>query len=146
MAITKDQAEKYKDELAVLALRSIEDTEITEDLIEDPTKLDNLVDLGLLEIPENTLTIQQALGSRLNGLTEGLTAITPDLVGEKVEKETNIEIDKVEEEEVIEEEASGQISDIEYSFEDDENFVSFGDSDFVLSIEEGKDIRIEFSF
>ncbi|WP_394024357.1 hypothetical protein ACF3NF_03840 [Anaerococcus martiniensis] len=140
MALTHEQAQANLDKKAVLALRSVEGTAVNEALLEDPAMFDQLVDLGLIEIPENTLTIGEVLGAELKGLVEGLTAITPDLV------DTSKVVSAVEEtsQEVSNEEAlaatSSEDVDISFDFSETEN------NGFVIYIEEGKDIRLEFEF
>lgn len=140
MALTHEQAQANLDKKAVLALRSVEGTAVNEALLEDPAMFDQLVDLGLIEIPENTLTIGEVLGAELKGLVEGLTAITPDLV------DTSKVVSAVEEtsQEVSNEEALAATSseDVDISFD----FSETTSNGFVISIEEGKDIRLEFEF
>lgn len=140
MALTHEQAQANLDKKAVLALRSVEGTAVNEALLEDPAMFDQLIDLGLIEIPENTLTIGEVLGAELKGLVEGLTAITPDLV------DTSKVVSAVEEtsQEVSNEEAlaatSSEDVDISFDFSETEN------NGFVIYIEEGKDIKLEFEF
>lgn len=140
MALTHEQAQANLDKKAVLALRSVEGTTVSEALLEDPAMFDQLVDLGLIEIPENTLTIGEVLGAETKGLVEGLTAITPDLV------DTSKVVSPVEEtsQEVSNEEALAATSseDVDISFD----FSETSSNGFVISIEEGRDIRLEFEF
>ena len=140
MALTHEQAQANLDKKAVLALRSVEGTTVSEALLEDPAMFDQLVDLGLIEIPENTLTIGEVLGAETKGLVEGLTAITPDLV------DTSKVVSAVEEtsQEVSNEEALAATSseDVDISFD----FSETSSNGFVISIEEGRDIRLEFEF
>lgn len=137
MALTHEQAQANLDKKAVLALRSVAGTEVTEALLEDPAKFDQLVDLGLIEIPENTLTIGEVLGATVKDLTEGLTAITPELVDTtNVVSQASQEISN---EQALQ---ASSTDDVDVSFD-------FGESSgngFVISIEEGKDIRLEFEF
>ena len=140
MALTHEQAQANLDKKAVLALRSVEGTTVSEALLEDPAMFDQLVDLGLIEIPEDTLTIGEVLGAETKGLVEGLTAITPDLV------DTSKVVSAVEEtsQEVSNEEALAATSseDVDISFD----FSETSSNGFVISIEEGRDIRLEFEF
>ena len=140
MALTHEQAQANLDKKAVLALRSVEGTTVTEALLEDPAMFDQLVDLGLIEIPENTLTIGEVLGAETKGLVEGLTAITPDLVDTskvvRAAEETSAEVSN---EEAIDATTS---EDVDVSFD----FSESTSNGFVISIEEGKDIRLEFEF
>lgn len=140
MALTHEQAQANLDKKAVLALRSVEGTTVSEALLEDPAMFDQLVDLGLIEIPEDTLTIGEVLGAETKGLVEGLTAITPDLV------DTSKVVSPVEEtsQEVSNEEALAATSseDVDISFD----FSETSSNGFVISIEEGRDIRLEFEF
>lgn len=140
MALTHEQVQANLDKKAVLALRSVEGTEITEALLEDPAMFDQLIDLGLIEIPENTLTIGEVLGATVKELTEGLTAITPEIVDtSKVVSASTPASEAVSNEEAIE---ATSTDDVDVSFD----FSESTSNGFVISIEEGKDIRLEFEF
>ena len=140
MALTHEQAQANLDKKAVLALRSVEGTEITEALLEDPVMFDQLIDLGLIEIPENTLTVGEVLGATVKELTEGLTAITPEIVDTSnvVSAATPVS-EAVSNQEAIE---ATSTDDVDVSFD----FSESTGNGFVISIQEGKDIRLEFEF
>lgn len=77
MAITKEQAEKLKHEVAVVCCRKEAGKVITEEDLEDPTIFPDLVDSGLLELPEDTLKIGQVIGGTLKETVDSLTPLTP---------------------------------------------------------------------
>lgn len=84
MSITPEDAKRYKDEPAVLCCRKEQDTVIDAASLEEPAILPDLIDSGLLTIPDNCLTIEQAMGSTLNQAVDALAPLTPDLVKEQV--------------------------------------------------------------
>ena len=80
MAITIEQAEEHKNDFAVTCCRFEAGEEIKPSNIEDPNILPDLEDSGLIDIPDNCLTIGQVLGKKLIKTVEALTPLTPDLV------------------------------------------------------------------
>ncbi len=80
MAITIEQAEEHKNDFAVTCCRFEAGEEIKASNIEDPNILPDLEDSGLIDIPDNCLTIGQVLGKKLIKTVEALTPLTPDLV------------------------------------------------------------------
>lgn len=137
MALTHEQVQANLDKKAVLALRSVEGTEITEALLEDPAMFDQLTDLGLIEIPENTLTIGEVLGATVKELTEGLTAITPEIVNTSNVVSTATPVS-----EAVSNQEASSTDDVDVSFD----FSESTSNGFIISVEEGKDIRLEFEF
>ena len=77
MSLTQEMAEKHKDDVAVLCCRAEAGTVLSADNLEDPSLFDEMVDMGILEIPEDTLTIGQVIGATLKETADSLTALTP---------------------------------------------------------------------
>ena len=100
MSITNETAKAHANDPAVCCCRFEAGTVVEAANLEDPAIFPDLIDSGLLEIPENALTIGQALGGTLKETLDALSPMTTDNVeGFSVEEE-------VEEEEVEAEEAS----------------------------------------
>lgn len=85
MSISLEYALENKNQPAVLCCRAEEGTVLSEHNLEDPAIFDDLVDSGLLDLTD-AITIEQALGGKLLGTFDSLTALTADKV-EIVEKE-----------------------------------------------------------
>ena len=85
MSISLEYALENKNQPAVLCCRAEEGTVLSEHNLEDPAIFDDLVDSGLLDLT-GAITIEQALGGKLLGTFDSLTALTADKV-EIVEKE-----------------------------------------------------------
>lgn len=77
MSLTQEMAEKHKNDVAVLCCRAEAGTVLSADNLEDPALFDEMVDMGILEIPEDTLTIGQVIGATLSETADSLTALTP---------------------------------------------------------------------
>ena len=91
MSLSKEMAEKHKDDVAVLCCRAEAGTVLSEHNLEDPSLFDEMVDMCILEIPEDTLKIGQVIGATLNTTADSLTALTPantDDYSEVVEEES----------------------------------------------------------
>ncbi len=80
MSISKETAEKYKDEYAISCCRFEEGSEIKLSNIEDPNLIPDLEDSGLIEIPSNCLKIGEVIGKKLFKTVDALTPLTSDLV------------------------------------------------------------------
>ena len=98
MSITNETAKAHANDPAVCCCRFEAGTVVEAANLEDPAIFPDLVDSGLLEIPENVLTIGQVLGATLKETLDALTPMTTD----NVEGYTTNE--EVVEEEVVEEE------------------------------------------
>ena len=102
MSITLETAKEHANDVAVTCCRFEAGTVITPENLEDPEILPDLEDSGLLEIPENVLTIGQVLGAALTETVDSLTPLTAavlDGVKEvEVEKEEAVEAPAAEEE------------------------------------------------
>lgn len=135
MSISKESAEKYKDEYAIICCRLEEGSEIKASNIEDPSLIPDLEESGLLEIGEDCLKIGQVIGSKLSQTIDALTPITPDVV------EGFKEISKPKREEQKEEMANKESDDEKIS-----KAKSSTSDSIKIHIGEGKDINIEIPF
>ena len=101
MSITIETAKAHANDPAVTCCRFEEGTVVDPANLEDPAIFPDLVESGLLVLPENTLTIGQILGAKLTKTCDALTALTP----ENAEGFTAAEEESTEEEvEVVESE------------------------------------------
>ena len=105
MSITEETAKAHANDPAVCCCRFEAGTVVEAANLEDPAIFPDLVDSGLLEIPENTLTIGQALGGTLK---ETLDALSP-MTTENVDGYSEV-VEEEEEKEEVTEEVSGEIS------------------------------------
>ena len=80
MAITVETAKDYAKDPAVLCCRTEAGTVLTPANLEDPSLFADLEDSGLLAIPSNYLTIEQALGAKLTKTLDALVPLTADVV------------------------------------------------------------------
>ena len=109
MSITEETAKAHANDPAVCCCRFEAGTVVEAANLEDPAIFPDLVDSGLLEIPENTLTIGQALGGKLKETLDALSPMTTDNVegySETVEEEEKEEAG----EEIATEIASGSVT------------------------------------
>lgn len=80
MSITAETAKEHAKDPAVLCCRAEAGKVIAPDDLEDPAIFEDLEDSGLLEIPENALTIEQVLGTTLKETTDALIPLTRELL------------------------------------------------------------------
>ncbi len=80
MSITVEMANEHKNDPAVLCCRREAGKKLEAADFEDPTLFDDYVASGLLEIPDDSLKIGEALGATLTTTTDALNALTPSLV------------------------------------------------------------------
>lgn len=80
MSMSAEHAAELKNELAVVCCRTEEGTIISADNLEDPAIFPDMVDSGLLEIPDNCCKIGQVLGAKLLKTIDSLTPLTPDIL------------------------------------------------------------------
>lgn len=80
MSITKETALTHAKDKAVTCCRFEAGSLIEPSILEDPTIFDDLEDTGLLEFPEDALTIGEVLGGKLKVTLDALTVITRDMV------------------------------------------------------------------
>ena len=138
MSMSAEHAVQLKNELAVVCCRTEEGTIISADNLEDPAIFPDMVDSGLLEIPDNCLKIGEVLGAKLLKTIDSLTPLTPDILEgtaalEEVKKEepAAVPVAVEETEEVFE----------EYETEPE---VCCQGGILRIKIEEGKGVDIEF--
>lgn len=78
MSITVETAKAHEKDPAVLCCRFEAGTVIEPSNLEDPAIFPDLVDSGLLQMGEDTLTIGQVLGAKLTKTLDALTPLTKD--------------------------------------------------------------------
>ena len=91
MSISAEQAQKFKNEFAVVCCRTEAGTIIASENLEDPGILPDLEDSGLLTIPKNCAKIGQVIGAKLLKTIDSLTPITPDILEGMKEMESSDE-------------------------------------------------------
>ena len=98
MSITNETAKAHANDPAVCCCRFEAGTVVEAANLEDPAIFPDLIDSGLLEIPENALTIGQVLGATLKETLDALSPMTTDNVEgyKKAESEEEEEIEEVE--------------------------------------------------
>ena len=130
MSITVETAQAHANDPAVTCCRFEAGTVVEPANLEDPAIFPDLVESGLLVLPENTLTIGQVLGAKLTATLDALSAITPD----------NAEGFSAGAEEEVEEEAPvAEAAPVAPAAAP----VSLAGGVFKLHIGEGKDINLE---
>ncbi|GAA0734820.1 D-proline reductase (dithiol) proprotein PrdA [Clostridium oceanicum] len=80
MSMSAEHAEELKDEVAVVCCRSEEGTIITAENLEDPDIFPDMVDSGLLTIPDDCLKVGEVIGAKLLKTVDSLTPLTPDIM------------------------------------------------------------------
>ncbi|MDO4789223.1 MAG: D-proline reductase (dithiol) proprotein PrdA [Johnsonella sp.] len=80
MSITVETAKAHEKDPAVLCCRFEAGTVIEPSNLEDPAIFPDLVDSGLLQIGEDTLTIGEVLGAKLTKTSDALTPLTRELL------------------------------------------------------------------
>lgn len=95
MSITKEYAEQFKDSPAVLCCRRTKGTVISSEDLEDPSIFPDMIESGLINVTEKTLSIGEAIGATLIEDAEGLTALSEDIL-EGVKKSQTKSADKKE--------------------------------------------------
>ncbi|SHJ67541.1 D-proline reductase (dithiol) proprotein PrdA [Tepidibacter formicigenes] len=96
MSITPETAKAHAKDPAVCCCRFEAGTVIETSNLEDPAIFADLQDSGLLEIPENCLTIEEVLGAKLTKTIDALTPLTADLL-EGINKVEEVKEEAVEE-------------------------------------------------
>ena len=130
MSITVETAQAHANDPAVTCCRFEAGTVVEPANLEDPAIFPDLVESGLLVLPENTLTIGQVLGAKLTATLDALTAMTPE----------NVEgFSAGAEEEVVEEAPVAEAAPVAPAAAP----VSLAGGVFKLHIGEGKDINLE---
>ena len=80
MSITKETAMKHANDPAISCCRFEAGTKIEPSNLEDPAIFPDLVDSGLLKIPEDCLKIGEVLGAKLTKTVDALTPLTKAVV------------------------------------------------------------------
>ncbi|PIE97963.1 MAG: D-proline reductase (dithiol) proprotein PrdA [Treponema sp.] len=80
MSITNETAKQHENDPAITCCRFEGGSSIDPSNLEDPAIFPDLVDSGLLTIPDNCLKIGEVLGGKLTKTVDALTPLTPDLV------------------------------------------------------------------
>ena len=135
MSITVETAQAHANDPAVTCCRFEAGTVVEPANLEDPAIFPDLVESGLLVLPENTLTIGQVLGAKLTATLDALTAMTPENVeGFSAGAEEEVEEEVVEEAPVVEA-APAPVAPVAAP--------ALAGGVFKLHIGEGKDINLE---
>ncbi|EPY2274312.1 D-proline reductase (dithiol) proprotein PrdA [Clostridium sporogenes] len=89
MSMTAEHAEALKNEHAVVCCRTEEGTILSADNLEDPEIFPDMVDSGLLTIPDNCLKVGEVIGAKLLKTVDSLTPLTSDIVegAKKIDEE-----------------------------------------------------------
>lgn len=134
MSITVETAQAHANDPAVTCCRFEAGTVVEPANLEDPAIFPDLVESGLLVLPENTLTIGQVLGAKLTATCDALTALTPENAeGFSAGEEAAAE------EEVVEEAPVAEAAPAPVA----EAAPTVAGGVFKLHIGEGKDINLE---
>ena len=134
MSITVETAQAHANDPAVTCCRFEAGTVVEPANLEDPAIFPDLVESGLLVLPENTLTIGQVLGAKLTATCDALTALTPENAeGFSAGEEEAAE--EVVEEAPVAEEAPAPVAPVAAP--------ALAGGVFKLHIGEGKDINLE---
>lgn len=135
MSISPETVKKHGNDPAVSCCRFEAGTVIGPSNLEDPNIFPDLVDSGLLEMPEDCLKISEVIGAKLIKTIDALVPMTPDYL-EGVNKETSIEevTTSVEKAESKDETLNNQVV--------DSSVVASGGT-IKIHIGEGKNINLE---
>ncbi|AYD39146.1 D-proline reductase (dithiol) proprotein PrdA [Clostridium fermenticellae] len=99
MSMSAEHAEQLKNEVAVVCCRTEEGTILSAENLEDPDIFPDMVDSGLLTIPEDCLKVGEVIGAKLTKTIDSLTPLTPAIV----EGTKSIEADSTPKEETLHE-------------------------------------------
>lgn len=142
MSMSAEHAEQVKDEVAVVCCRTEEGTIIAAENLEDPDIFPDMVDSGLLTIPDNCLKVKEVIGAKLTKTIDSLTPLTPDILeGIKIAED-----EKEVKEETKEDLTEAKASQIEDMVNEGKTSVSVVGGILKIQIEEGKGIDIELPF
>jgi len=100
MSMSAEHASELKNELAVVCCRTEEGTILSAENLEDPAIFPDMVDSGLLSIPDNCSKIGEVIGAKLLKTIDSLSPLTPDIL-EGV-KSVSISSEKIKEEALTE--------------------------------------------
>jgi D-proline reductase (dithiol) PrdA len=80
MSMSTEHASELKNEVAVVCCRTEEGTILSAENLEDPAIFPDMVDSGLLSIPDNCSKIGEVIGAKLLKTIDSLTPLTPDIL------------------------------------------------------------------
>ncbi|MGM9891548.1 D-proline reductase (dithiol) proprotein PrdA [Limosilactobacillus sp.] len=141
MSISVETAKEHLNDPAVLCCRREKGKLLEASDLEDPTLFPDYEDSGLLELPDNVLTIGQVLGATLNKTMDALLPLTPDVVDNiqdpSAQKDDE---DASDDSSAKDDDSSAASSDVTTTA-----VANNGVSDGVLhlSVKEGKDIKLD---
>lgn len=135
MSITVETAQAHANDPAVTCCRFEAGTVVEPSNLEDPAIFPDLVESGLLVLPENTLTIGQVLGAKLTATCDALTALTPENAEGFSAGEEAVAEEEVVEEAPVAEAAPAPVAPVAAP--------AVAGGVFRLHIGEGKDINLE---
>lgn len=103
MSMSAEHAAEVKNEVAVVCCRTEEGTIISPENLEDPSIFPDLVDSGLLTIPDDCLKVGEVVGAKLIKTIDSLTPITPDIVegAKKIEEIKEVKLTEEDEKAVL---------------------------------------------
>ncbi|MDM8333940.1 D-proline reductase (dithiol) proprotein PrdA [Limosilactobacillus panis] len=140
MSISVETAKEHLNDPAVLCCRREKGKLLEASDLEDPTLFPDYEDSGLLELPDNVLTIGQVLGATLNKTMDALLPLTPDVVDNIQDPSAqNDDEEATEDSSAKDEGSSAASSDVTTAVAN--NGVS--DGMLHLSVKEGKDIKLD---
>ncbi|WML36535.1 sugar transporter [Clostridium sp. OS1-26] len=149
MSMSDEHAEQLKNEFAVVCCRTEEGIIISAANLEDPAIFPDMVDSGLLTMPDNCLKIGQVIGAKLTKTIDSLTPLTPEIIeGYKTNSSEEKKEESVEQKEYIEccDEEDSCNDGIEHIVADGASSVTIVGGTLTIKIEEGKGIDIEIPF
>ncbi|WP_050607148.1 D-proline reductase (dithiol) proprotein PrdA [Clostridium niameyense] len=97
MSMTAEHAEELKNEPAVVCCRTEEGTILTAENLEDPEIFPDMVDSGLLTIPDNHLKVGEVIGAKLLKTVDSLTPLTNEIVDGAKISENDAKVSEIEE-------------------------------------------------
>lgn len=130
MSISAEQAIEMKNKTAIVCCRTEEGTVLVPENLEDPTIIPDLVDSGLLTIPDDCLKIGEVIGAKVIKTIDSLTPLTPNIVEgvKKIEKVEDTKLIKEDEKAVLKYNKSvGEVINAE-DLEDPMHFEKLSDS------------------
>lgn len=140
MSISVETAKEHLNDPAVLCCRREKGKLLEASDLEDPTLFPDYEDSGLLELPDNVLTIGQVLGATLDKTMDALLPLTPDVVDNIQDPSAQNDDEEDKDDDTTEsDESSTTSSDVTTTVAN--NGVS--DGMLHLSVKEGKGIKLD---
>ena len=138
MSITLETALAHAKDKAVTCCRTEAGEILTPDKLEDPGIFPDLEETGLLEFPEEALTIEEVLGGTLKVTIDALMPLTPDMVDLK--EITSEETHETSDEAVEVAETRTEVMNAQpMNFTDSDQYIN-------IHIGEGKDISLKIPY